>query len=369
MLRLSALEEGPSFFDPMVFSNQEPDTRWMHTAVDQAKRGVGLTSPNPPVGAVIIAQGKIIGQGYHQKAGLPHAEIEAIKDAKATYPKLLPGSTLFVTMEPCCTQGRTGPCTEAIKASGIKRVIWGAQDPNPKHHGRALEVLSKAGITVITGVMEEECLDLIRPFTKWVTTGLPYVIAKVGQTLDGRMTRPKAEDHWITSEAARAHGRRLRSRVDAIIVGAETVRKDNPKLTLRDGRVAGKEQPLRVILSRTCKIPEASHVFTDEFKDRTWVLKDLSFPEVLQELGKRGIVTVLVEGGSNILGQAFRAQCVDEVFWYIAPRICGAGLSSVGGPEMPASVELERVKILPIGDNVCISGLPIWPKTAQPVQS
>ncbi len=344
----------------MAIQTQEPDSRWMHVALDQAKRGVGMTSPNPPVGAVIVAQGKIIGQGYHRKAGQPHAEIEAIRDAQTFNPKLLPGSTIYVTLEPCCTQGRTGPCTEAIKACGIKRVVWGAQDPNPKHQGRAQELLSLAGLSVSTGVLDEECRDLIRPFSKWITTGLPYVIAKAGQSLDGRITRPPGEGQWITSDAARAHARRIRSRVDAIIVGAGTIRQDNPKLTLREGGIVGKEQPLRVILSRSCQMPESSHVFTDEFKDRTWVLRDLNFPQVLHELGQRGIVNVLIEGGADVLGQAFRHQCVDEVIWYVAPILCGNGLPVVGGEPLAASVLLDQVKILPIGDNVCITGHPVW---------
>lgn len=338
----------------------EPDSRWMHVALDQAKRGVGLTSPNPPVGSVIVAQGKIIGQGFHRKAGQPHAEIEAIKDAQTYNPKLLAGATLFVTLEPCCTQGRTGPCTEAIKACGIKRVVWGARDPNPNHLGRAQEILSRAGIAVTTGVLESECQELIRPFTKWITTGLPYVIAKAGQSLDGRITRPTGEGQWITSEAARAHGRRLRCRVDAILVGAETIRQDNPQLTLRDGALPDKPQPYRVILSRSCQMPETAHVFTDEFKDRTWVIRDLTLPQVLAELGSRGVSSVLIEGGANVLGQAFEAWLVDEVHWYIAPRICGAGLPTVGGPGLTHSVSLTDVKIMPIGDNVCISGRPDW---------
>lgn len=343
------------------FSN-ESDARWMHVALDQAKRGVGLTSPNPPVGAVIVSHGKIIGQGFHHKAGQPHAEIEAIKDAQTYNPKLLPGSTIFVTLEPCCTQGRTGPCTEAIKACGIKRVVWGARDPNPNHQGRAQEILTHAGITVATGILEVECQELIRPFTKWITTGIPYIIAKAGQSLDGRITRPPGEGQWITSEAARAHGRRLRSRVDAILVGAETIRQDNPQLTLREGASPDKEQPYRVILSHSSRLPETAHVFTDEFKHRTWVIKDLTLLQVLAELGARGVTSVLIEGGASVLGQAFEAQVVDEVHWYIAPRISGAGLPSVGGPGLTQSVELKNVKIMPMGDNVCITGQPVWPQ-------
>jgi diaminohydroxyphosphoribosylaminopyrimidine deaminase / 5-amino-6-(5-phosphoribosylamino)uracil reductase len=347
----------------MAVTPQEPDTRWMHLALDQAKRGLGLTSPNPPVGAVIIHHGKVIGQGYHHKAGGPHAEIEAIRDAQTYNPKLLLGSTLFVTLEPCCTQGRTGPCTEAIKAAGIKRVVWGALDPNPCHAGRAQEILSLSGISVTTGVLKDECREMIRPFTKWITTGLPYVIAKVGQSLDGRITRPEGEGPWITSESARAHGRRLRARADAILVGAGTIRTDNPQLTIREGAPGLKEQPYRVILSRSRDLPETSHIFTDEHKHRTWVLHDLSFLDALKELAQRSIVTVLIEGGADVLGQAFAAQAVDEIVWYVAPRICGSGmLSAIGGLPLDQSVQIDDVKILPLGDNVCITGHPIWPK-------
>ncbi|HYF33717.1 MAG TPA: bifunctional diaminohydroxyphosphoribosylaminopyrimidine deaminase/5-amino-6-(5-phosphoribosylamino)uracil reductase RibD [Prosthecobacter sp.] len=343
------------------------DAHWMQHALDQARLGVGRTSPNPPVGAVIVAQGEIIGRGHHRKAGMPHAEVEAITDARGHYPHGLLGATLYVTLEPCCTHGRTPPCTDAIKASGIRRVVWGAQDPNPKHEGRAREVLGSAGIAVTTGVLEAECRELIRPFAKWITTGLPYVIAKAGQSLDGRITRPPGEGQWITSEAARAHGRSLRSRVDAILVGAETIRQDNPRLTLRDGGSAGKEQPLRVILTRTGRLPEEAHVFTDAFEHRTLVIQDQSFPHVLHDLGQRGIVSVLVEGGGNVLAQAFRHHAVDEVYWYIAPLLCGIGVPALADA-WGHSVPLEQVTILPIGDNVCINGRPVWPNKNLPIE-
>jgi diaminohydroxyphosphoribosylaminopyrimidine deaminase / 5-amino-6-(5-phosphoribosylamino)uracil reductase len=339
----------------------EPDSRWMYLALDQAKRGLGLTSPNPPVGAVVVAQGRVIGQGYHRRAGQPHAEIEAIADAQRNAPKLLSGATLYVTLEPCSTHGRTGACTVAIRTSGIRRVVWGATDPNPKHRGKAQALFSSYGIPTTIGVLEPECQELIRPFSKWVTTGKPYVIIKVGQSLDGRITRPGDEGTCITSDAARAHARRLRSRVDAILVGAGTVREDNPRLTLREGSLAEKEQPYRVILSRSCQLPEDSHVFNDEFKDRTWVLRDLNLPDVLRELGRREIVSVLVEGGSDVLGQFFQHGLVDEVYAYIAPRLCGSGcLPTVGAAGLPKSVNLTHVKILTIGDNVCINGRPDW---------
>lgn len=339
------------------------DQRWMHQALDQARRGVGLTSPNPPVGAVIVAQGKIIGQGYHRKAGGPHAEVEAIRDAQQNNSKLVPGATIYVTLEPCSTHGRTPPCTEAVKAAGIRRVVYGASDPNPAHAGRCDDIFFRDRIEVTSGVLEAECRALIRPFAKWITTGIPYVIAKAGQSLDGRITRPAGESQWITNDAARAHGRRLRMRVDAIIVGAETVRKDNPQLTLRDGG-SGKEQPWRVVLTRSGEIPPESHLFTDEFKDRTLVMHGKDLPEVLADLGRRGVVSVLIEGGGIILGQAFRERLVDEVYWYIAPRLCGGGRPSIAGTALPQSVELKDIEVRPIGDNVMVHGIPVWPDAA-----
>jgi diaminohydroxyphosphoribosylaminopyrimidine deaminase / 5-amino-6-(5-phosphoribosylamino)uracil reductase len=335
----------------------------MSEALDLAKRGVGLTSPNPPVGAIVVsAEGNMIGSGYHRKAGAPHAEIVAIEDAMQLNSKLLRGSTIYVTLEPCSTHGRTPPCTERIKDAGIRRVVFGAADPNPKHTNQSYTILGASGIQVTGGVLEEECQNMIKPFAKWIMTGVPWVIAKVGQSLDGRITRPAGEPSWITSDSARSHGRRLRLRADAILIGAETLRTDNPHLTLRDADIGtGKEQPWRVVLTRSGRLPADAHLFTDEFKDRTIVLQNLSFPEVLRELGSRDIVTVLVEGGGNVMGQAFQSQEVDEVFWYIAPRICCSGRPSIVGLPLPYSIPLEHAKVLPIADNVCITGYPVWP--------
>lgn len=337
----------------------ETDRHWMSLALEQARQGIGFTSPNPPVGAVIVADGELIGQGFHRKAGGPHAEIEALADARQQAPERIAGSTIYVTLEPCSTHGRTGPCTSAIQSAGIQRVVWGAQDPNPSHVGRAQQLLEAAGIRVTTGVLETECCEILRPFAKWITTGLPYVIAKAGQSLDGRITRPPGEGQWITSEAARAHSQGLRARVDAILVGAETVRQDNPHLTLRNG--SPKEQPWRVVLTRSGDVPAGAHLLTDAYQDRTIILRDMAFPDVLKDLAARGITSVLIEGGANVLGQAFSSRSVDEVCWYIAPRLCGSGLPVIGGPAWDASVALEAVSILPIGDNICLSGRPVWP--------
>ena len=335
----------------------------MGEALNLARRGVGLTSPNPSVGAIVVsAEGNMIGSGYHRKAGTAHAEIVAIEDAMQVNSRLLRGSTIYVTLEPCSTHGRTPPCTQRIKDVGIRRVVFGAADPNPKHTNQSYTILGAAGIQVTGGVLEEECQDVIRPFAKWIMTGVPWVIAKVGQSLDGRITRPAGEPPWITSDSARSHARRLRLRADAILIGAETLRMDNPHLTLRDADIGtGKEQPWRVVLTRSGRLPADAHLFTDEFKDRTIVLHNLSFPDVLKELGSRDIVTVLLEGGGNVMGQAFQSQEVDEVFWYIAPRICGSGRPSIVGLPLPYSIPLEHAKVLPIADNVCITGYPVWP--------
>ncbi|WP_395741288.1 bifunctional diaminohydroxyphosphoribosylaminopyrimidine deaminase/5-amino-6-(5-phosphoribosylamino)uracil reductase RibD [Prosthecobacter sp.] len=351
---------------PPIANEGTPDQHWMHMAIEQAKLGAGLTSPNPAVGAVIVAQEKVIGRGYHHKAGEPHAEVEAIRDAQKTNPDLLRGATIYVTLEPCSTHGRTGPCTEAIKAAGIKRVVFGAHDPNPSHLDQARCILTQAGIEVTSGVLEAECREIIRPFSKWITTGMPYVIAKAGQSLDGRITRPAGESSWITNDVARAHGRRLRMRVDAILVGAETIRQDNPQLTLRDGSAgSGKLQPWRVVLTRSGNLPPDSQVFTDAFKDRTLIMQGKNLPEVLKELGKRGVVSVLIEGGGVIHGQAFREKLVDEVYWYIAPRLCGGGQPSLAGLALPVSIELRDITISTLGDNVCFHGFPVWPETGQ----
>ncbi len=340
------------------------DESFMQLALIEARRGIGLTAPNPAVGAALVKGGIVIGAGFHRKAGGPHAEIEALRDAaaKGADPR---GATAYVTLEPCSTHGRTGACTSALIEARLAEVVYGARDPNPAHAGAADAVLNQAGIRVKSGVLQKECDHLLRPFTKWITTGLPYVIAKVGQSLDGRLTRPPGEPQWITSEAARAHAMRLRVRCDAIMVGAETVRQDNPKLTLRGLNIPmEKQQPWRVIVSRSGLLPTKAHLFTDEHQERTIVLQgERTFPEILRELAKRNITSILLEGGGNLMGQAFAAKAVDEVHWYLAPRLCGGGTLSVGGVEFAEaarSVELSAVTHEIIGDNLCVSGYPVW---------
>jgi diaminohydroxyphosphoribosylaminopyrimidine deaminase/5-amino-6-(5-phosphoribosylamino)uracil reductase len=210
------------------------DEALMRAALAEARKGLGKTGPNPAVGAVISKNGKILSRGWHRGAGKPHAEIEALRNLKN--PALARGATFHVTLEPCSTHGRTPPCTEAIIQAGFARVVFGATDPNPKHAGRAKEILEDAGIQTLSGVLGEECTLLNRAWNKWIATGLPFVTAKAGMSLDGRIASPP-DRRWITSEAARRDAMRLRAECGAVLVGAETVRTDNPQLTIRGLRV------------------------------------------------------------------------------------------------------------------------------------
>lgn len=340
------------------------DEYYMTLALAQASRGIGLTNPNPPVGAVLVKDGELIGEGYHRKAGKPHAEVEAMQDARRRGIDVR-DATIYITLEPCSTRGRTPACTKTLIDAGIARVVYALRDPNPDHKGSADKVLRKAGIEVECGLLEDECRRLIRPFAKWITTGLPYVIAKVGQTLDGRLSRPPGESQTITSKAAREHAMQLRVRCDAILIGAETLRKDDPRLTVRGDEVPEeKKQPWRVVVTRSGKLPKKSHLFTDKHKKRTLVMEgDRSIEEILRELARREFTCVLLEGGGNLLGQAFAAKAVDECFWYLAPRICGGGTMAVGGEEFAPgarSVVLEDVWHETIGDNFLVHGYPKW---------
>lgn len=325
----------------------------MAVALSEASKGLGQTSPNPAVGAVIVRDGRIVARGYHHGAGLPHAEVEALRAAKSS----VRGATLYVTLEPCSTHGRTPPCVHAIMAAGLSRVVIGAIDPNPKHAGRAVKVLEEAGVAVETGVLQRECEALNREFNKWILSGLPYVYAKAGMSLDGRISRPPGESQWITGPASRAHAQQLRARVDAILIGAETLRRDNPKLTVRG--VAGAKQPWRVVVTRRGPLPSEAHLFTDAFKDKTIVVQGKSLRTVLKELGRRQITSVLIEGGMRVLGQAFDHQLVDAVQFYVAPSLIGGPTTAIGGRGVANVRMAPRVRSATyerIGDDFVVQG-------------
>jgi diaminohydroxyphosphoribosylaminopyrimidine deaminase/5-amino-6-(5-phosphoribosylamino)uracil reductase len=311
----------------------------MRAALAEARKGLGKTGPNPAVGAVISKGGKILSRGWHRGAGKPHAEIEALRNLKN--PALARGATLHVTLEPCSTHGRTPPCTGAIIQARFARVVFGATDPNPKHAGRAKEILEDAGIQTLSGVLGEECALLNRAWNKWIATGLPFVTAKAGMSLDGRIASPP-DRRWITSEAARCDAMHLRAECGAVLVGAETVRTDNPQLTIRGIRV--KEHPLRAVWSRSGKIPSDCHLLTDEHRDRTIIYKGKPLATVLRDLGKRGVQHVLIEGGGKTLGEALDRRLIDRIVFYIAPVLLGGPTPALGGHGVPSNESALRLK-------------------------
>ena len=332
----------------------ESDEGFMRTALAEARKGLGHTSPNPAVGAILVAGNRVIARGHHRKAGCEHAEVECLRDrAKAKRAN----ATLYVTLEPCSTTGRTPPCTQVIVDAGIKNVVIGAIDPNPRHAGRGIKLLRKAGVTVRAGVLEAECSELNAAFNKWIQTRRPLVIAKCGMTLDGRLTRPPQEDRWITSAPARRHANRRRAEVDAILIGAETLRADNPRLTVRE--VRGARQPWRVVLSRSGKIPRSAHLFSDRFADRTLLIRNKPLEAVLDELGEREITSVLIEGGGDVLGQALDARLIDRVQIYIAPLMSGGPVLAFpgrGAGSTSHAMRLQDVRYEKIGDEIFIEG-------------
>jgi len=341
----------------------------MRLAIKEASRAVGRTAPNPAVGAVLVKGGKIIAKGYHRAAGLPHAEIEAIRQLVAGSWKLVAGekpysssspklptadATLYVTLEPCSSHGRTPPCTEAIIAAGISRVVYGATDPDKRHRGKGARILRKAGIEVTEGILSGECAALNSHWNHRSSTGLPWVIAKAGLSLDGRIDSPPHR-RWITSAASRREAMKLRSNVEAILVGGGTVRADDPSLTIRGNKLPKDHpQPWRVVWSRTGRIPKKSKLLTDAHRDRTIILKGMSLRAALKELARRGISSVLIEGGGQTHGEAFKGKLVDEVRFFMAPVIQGGNIPAVSGHISPA--HLQDVTFKKIGSDVMISG-------------
>ncbi len=334
----------------------ESDRHWMRLALAEARKGIGKTSPNPAVGAVIVRDEQLLGKGWHRKAGRPHAEIEAIRSLPDV--TLAHQATIYVTLEPCSTHGRTPPCVEAILRAGFSRVVVGTADPNPAHAGRGLELLQAAGVEVSSGVLEEECRDLNEAFNHWIVTRRPLVIAKCAMSLDGRITRPPGESQWLTSAAARQRVQKIRRAVDAIIVGAETVRRDNPKLTIRSqSGVPSKRQPWRVIISRSGQIPSDCALLTDDWHHRTLVFDNLT--AALDELGKRGATSAMIEGGGELLGHAFDANLVNRVEFFYAPILVGGDKSAVAGNGVSANanaIRLESVEFEKIGPDLLCRG-------------
>lgn len=327
----------------------------MRAALAEAKRGFGLTSPNPAVGAVLVLNGKIVTKGHHKRAGWPHAEIECLHALKKPVPKQ---AALYVTLEPCSTIGRTGACTRAIIDAGVRHLIIGETDPNPKHAGHGIELLKKAGVDVKVGVLARECSALNEAFNKWILTGRPFVIAKCGMSLDGRLSPPPNEKPWLTGRASRLHARALRAKVDAILIGAGTLRADNPRLTVR---LPGSRQPWRIVLSRSDRFSRKARLFTDRFAARTIVYSKGNLHSVLCDLGKKEITSVLIEGGGDVLGQAIDQRLIDKFQIYLGPLLVGGPVVAFGGKGADATLnalQLSRVQYERVGQDLCITGYP-----------
>ena len=332
----------------------ERDEKFMRAALKEAKKALGRTSPNPVVGAVLVMDDRVVATGHHRQAGHDHAEIECLRNFSGRLPAR---ATLYVTLEPCSTAGRTAPCTDAILRAQVKHVVVGAIDPNPRHSGKGIRQLQDAAIDVRQSVLADECAKINEAFNKWIVTGQPFVIAKCGMSLDGRLTRPKGEPRWITDGAARRHARELRAYVDAVLVGAETVRKDNPRLTVRG--MARARQPRRIVLTRSDKLPRRANLFFDELASRTLVFRHKSLVRVLKDLGKRGVTSVLIEGGGEVLGQALDGRHIDKVQIYLGPILSGGGVIAFPGRGVANSAEalrLCRVSYRRVGQSVCITG-------------
>jgi diaminohydroxyphosphoribosylaminopyrimidine deaminase/5-amino-6-(5-phosphoribosylamino)uracil reductase len=329
----------------------------MGAALREAEKAQGQTSPNPAVGAVLVIDNRIVAKGHHRGAGREHAEIECLRNFGVPAPAR---ATLYITLEPCSTVGRTAPCTDAILKAGVKQVVVGAVDVNPRHSGRGIAQLRNAGVKIREGILAEECARLNEAFNKWIVTRRPFVIAKCGMSLDGRLTRPHGEPRWITDISARRHAQGLRARVDAILVGAETVRVDNPRLTVRG--VQGARQPWRVVLTRSGSLPRRARLFCDRLTARTLVYRRKSLASVVKDLGKQSVTSVLIEGGGDVLGQALDARLIDKVHIYLGPILTGGSVIAFpgrGAATTTNALRLNRVSYRRTGQTVCVVGYPM----------
>lgn len=334
----------------------------MKTALELALKAKGRTSPNPMVGTCIVKNGTIVGSGYHQKAGGPHAEVHALREAgeKAA------GAELYVTLEPCSHTGRTPPCTEAVIRAGIKKVYIAVLDPNPLVSGKGAEKLKAAGIEVHTGILEDEARQLNEVFFKYIRTKTPFIAVKTAISLDGKIADATGESKWITSEAARLHGHELRDTYDAILVGIGTVSADNPSLTCRLPGGRGRD-PVRIIVDSRLSIDEKAQVLhqtspaptiiattaqapPDKIKRikklaRLMIINDgprVELPTLLKRLGEMEITGILVEGGARINGSFLRQDLIDKYYFYIAPKIIGS--NKAPGPfNTDAAIPLDQV--------------------------
>jgi diaminohydroxyphosphoribosylaminopyrimidine deaminase/5-amino-6-(5-phosphoribosylamino)uracil reductase len=360
----------------------------MTLALRLAAKGQGTTSPNPMVGAVVVKQGRIIGRGFHLRPGQPHAEILALSQAGTR----ARGGTLYVTLEPCChLEKRTPPCVPAVIQSGVRRVVVAMPDPNPHVKGKGIARLRLAGLSVTTGVACRRAEALNRAYRYWIITKRPYVILKAGMTLDGQIATASGESRWITSPQSRREVHRLRSRVDAVLVGVGTVLSDNPSLTARTGlrlQKLARRQPLRIVVDSALRIPSNALILSRQDEAKTLVATTraapaarlralrkkgveiivlaadrgrISLPALLNALGRRRITSLLVEGGSEINAAMLKARLVHHVCLYMAPALLGGGNAKgvIGGRSpvrLAQAVKLKNLQIRSVGGDVVVEG-------------
>ena len=350
------------------------DEAYMRRALELAARGKGRTSPNPVVGCVVVRKGSIVGEGYHERAGEPHAEVNAVRAAGGD----IEGATVYVSLEPCCHQGRTPPCTEFLIEHKPARVVVALHDPNPKVCGEGIFALRQAGIEVEVGLLEEEARALNEAFIKYITRGMPFVIAKCGMSLDGKIATRTGDSKWVTGEASRRMVHELRNQVDAILVGSRTVMMDDPSLTTRIEDPAPRD-PVRIIVDAAEYLDADRLVFKLESGSPTWVAvpDDRNFEgadEVLRipsgkggldlellmrELASREIVSVLIEGGGTTLASAFESGIVDKVMFFVAPKIIGGreavtAVEGEGAKRIMDAIYLENMTSQTVGEDILI---------------
>ncbi len=361
--------------------NKNLDLYFMKQAFELAKKGVGSVHPNPLVGAVVVKEKKIIGRGFHAKYGGPHAEVNAILSSKSK----VNGATLYVTLEPCSHFGKTPPCDEFIIQNNIKEVVIGANDPNPLVSGKGVSRLRKAGVRIRYGILKEECISLNRDYNHWIKHKMPYAIIKVAQSIDGKIATKSGESQWISGEASRRFSQKLRAGSDAILVGANTVLKDDPALSVRLGKRV--RQPLKVILDSYLRISPNAKIFSAKSKGSVLIavskkasrlrikkfqnkaevvlLKEkkgrVDLRSLMMILGKKGIVRVLIEGGGEVVASAIEGRLVQEVYFFLSPKIIGGkeAVSSVAGPGirfLRDAPKIKESKVIRIGDDYLIQG-------------
>jgi diaminohydroxyphosphoribosylaminopyrimidine deaminase / 5-amino-6-(5-phosphoribosylamino)uracil reductase len=373
----------------------ETDRRWMAIALEQARLGVGKTHPNPAVGAVLVRSGRLIAMGTHTRAGGPHAEIDAIEKAGDR----ARSATLYVTLEPCAHTGRTGPCADAVIAAGIKRVVVGCLDSNPAVNGRGVRRMRKAGIKVEVGCLQDACFALNRGFLTWIARGRPFVTLKSAATLDGVIGTDTGNNRptgiaWITGKIAQRRAHHLRAQHDGILVGVQTVLRDDPRLTIRQGVKRHRAGPgfVRVVLDSHLRTPTTARLFTTGVRSPVLVVGRLekkgsaaerlqskrqraleavgaqillvprasdgrpALPKVLTALAVRGIQSLLVEGGATVAGRFVSEGCVDRVAFFMAPRLAGTGVRMINGngPGLLRALPLIHLQYERLGDDLLI---------------